>query len=812
MAVTSRRTSTGEGDQVGPLGGAGRTSSSSLTSPQVTDPGLGRALSFGRLIEALGRKKPLDGRTYTNLNRCLNLLDLTALGVGSTLGLGLYVLAGQVASNKAGPAVVVSFALAALASAFSALCYAEFAGRVPRAGSAYAYSYITIGELVAFIIGWNLILEYVIGASSVARGFSGYLRFVYDHVTAQDLFGSPQTHGHGRHLQPLELTSNGSQINSTAAGLSLLSASSSGLSNDLVGYLVKHFDWPSVVIIIILTIFILFGVKESTNVTLAFTAVNLIVVISVVVSSISSLDLHHWRLAKEEVPQGFGEGGFMPYGWSGVLAGSATCFFGFIGFDTIASSAEEAKNPKRNVPLSIILSLFISFVAYMAIAIVQTLLWPYYDQNQITILPHIFNKLEMPIIYWVVLLGAIAGLASSQLGGMYPLPRILYSMAQDRLIYGYLAHVNRRLKLPVRATIMGSVSIAILACLLDIQDLADMVSIGTLAAYSLVSVSVLIIRYEDREDAIEDDESARLSLADVLNVQAVGEAMGELSKSHFRKPLEELKSDPDCCHVEPTSEKRTPPSRKPSIGISAKGSRAVTAQLSAGFNSWFKFDRPMSGFDSAPAANPANATDGAERYQPVDPRPGNKINNRPRMIDLLINWRLDDDLRSGRPDGETSRQSKILISLIVILTILLDIVALCLATSSGGAIGEDGQQSGEQQQQQQQHYLVRLMAGQQYLNPRAVLTSMGSILLVGLAAVVLILSRLPTSGSAKEEVFQVPLLPITPTLSILVNTFLMLNLSYLTWIRFLIWMTLGLFIYFTYGIWNSRGHLLHMNK
>lgn len=791
-------------------------------------------------------------------------------GVGSTLGLGLYVLAGQVASNKAGPGVVISFALAALASAFSALCYAEFAGRVPRAGSAYAYSYITVGEFVAFIIGWNLILEYVIGASSVARGFSGYLRFVFNHI-AQSLSSSQQSvaPNHEKpvishHLSTTNLTSvlpinnlkiSPSTINhsiivsKTAAAATTTTFTDTLLSNSIVNYLVEYFDWPSVAIIFVLTIFILFGVKESTNVTLAFTVLNLIIVFAVVVSSLSYLDFHNWHLSKNEVPIGYGEGGFLPYGWSGVLAGSATCFFGFIGFDTIASSAEEAKNPKRNVPLSILLSLFISFIAYMSIAIVQTLLWPYHDQNKVTILPYIFDRLNMPITYWVVLLGAIAGLSSSQLGGMYPLPRILYSIANDRLIYNWLAKINRRLKLPVRATIVGSIFVAALACLLDIQDLADMVSIGTLAAYSLVSLSVLILRYEDRSDAIDDTTimSNHLNFNDILTTienstndathstnfarqtnklhnnsnkqqMIIETKFSKTAKEEERGREDGVSSDAD--QVINSKQKLT---SKDSIPIRERGSKAVVAQLSVGFDSWYKNDPQQTQTDneSQTQDNEENLTDQQLEKRKTTTTSNKREKKGQTYMQLLTSWKADEQLLEERgPDDISSRKSKVLISIIVILCIALDIVSLILTNLDYSsldsqekpttALNASGQFTNHHHQKQQQQVDNKHL--HELFDPRTVLFSIGSILLVLLAAVMLMLSRLPTSRSMPSDMFQVPFVPLIPTLSLFVNTFLMLNLSYLTWVRFTVWMAFGLFIYFTYGIWNSEGYLLYTNR
>lgn len=714
------------------------------------------------------------------------------------------MLTGQVASNKAGPAVILSFALAALASAFSALCYAEFAGLVPKAGSAYAYSYITVGEFVAFIIGWNLILEYVIGTSSVARGFSSYLRFVCEHVaqsfglansSPSQLTNEPinnfsnisTTAAPLQQQTPANISTVGNQTLSVVIGNSIIITNrSQTLWEAIAAYVYEYFDWPSIVIIAIVTMFILFGVKESTNTTLAFTSLNLLVVLAVVISSFGSLDIHNWQLSKQEVPTGYGEGGFFPYGWSGVLAGSSTCFFGFIGFDTIASSAEEAKNPKRNVPLSIIASLFISFLAYMAIALVQTLLWPYYDQNNVTILPYIFDKLNMPITYWVVLLGAIAGLTSSQLGGMYPLPRILYSMAHDKLIYGWISHVNKRLKLPVRATIVGSVFVAILACLLDIQDLADMVSIGTLAAYSLVSLSVLILRYEDRSDAVDDSTimSNHLSFTDILGMSEIDHTVPGIELSqHFNgdpilKNPQGVKREASIVPQEFNCKAKLAP--KPSTPIRQKGSKAIEAQLSVGFNSWFK-QRD----ENEELATNAHAA---------------KTEKDKGWLHLLISWRAEDKKFYDRaPDEETSGKSKKLISIIVVLTVILDLIAFCLTRGldSSSNPGDN-------------HALINFLSRLQIVDSNTFMICSGSMILVILLAVMIMLSRLPVCRTVPSEMFQVPLVPLIPTLSIFVNTFLMLNLSFLTWVRFTVWMTAGFFIYFSYGIWKSEGYLLKM--
>ncbi|XP_026465834.1 LOW QUALITY PROTEIN: cationic amino acid transporter 2-like, partial [Ctenocephalides felis] len=253
---------------------------------------------------ALTRRKRIadDAEGETKLARVLDVVDLTALGVGSTLGLGVYVLAGAVARGEAGPAVAISFLVAAIASAFAGLCYAEFAARVPKAGSAYVYSYVSVGEFAAFTIGWNLILEYVIGTSSVARGMSNYI----DALT-------------------------GYQMRSFLVMMQALD----------IDFLGDYPDFFACIVVILLAALLSVGVKESTILNNIFTAVNLVTVAVVLVAGSIKADPANWRISKEDIPANVtngGEGGFMPFGFAGVMAGAAKCFYGFVGFDCVATT------------------------------------------------------------------------------------------------------------------------------------------------------------------------------------------------------------------------------------------------------------------------------------------------------------------------------------------------------------------------------------------------------------------------------------------------------------------------------------------
>ncbi|XP_050041888.1 high affinity cationic amino acid transporter 1-like isoform X3 [Dermacentor andersoni] len=410
-------------------------------------------------LSALIRRKRVgaDVAEASQLNRCLSTFDLTLLGVGGTLGLGIYVLAGQVASTKAGPAVVLSFLVAAVASVFSGLCYAEFGSRVPRAGSAYVYSYVTVGELMAFIIGWNLILEYIIGTASVARGYSGYLDSLLNRTMET----------HMRQWMPIS-----------------------------VSWLSSYPDLFALGITLILAMMLAIGVKESTRFNNLFTGLNLLVVLYVVIAGSFKADVANWQLKPSDVPSGHGKGGFFPYGVGGVLNGAASCFYGFVGFDVIATMGEEVRNPRRAIPIGIVLSLGIVFLAYFGVSIIETLLWPYYAQNVSAPLPFVFQEIGWPVAKWIITIGALAGLSTSLLGGMFPLPRVLYAMGSDGLIFRFLAIVHPRLKTPLIATAVSGVFAGVMAMIFNVEELANMMSIGTLLAYSLVAISVLMLRYE----------------------------------------------------------------------------------------------------------------------------------------------------------------------------------------------------------------------------------------------------------------------------------------------------------------------------
>ncbi|XP_003424871.1 high affinity cationic amino acid transporter 1 [Nasonia vitripennis] len=421
-------------------------------------------MTCARLWRALSRRRQDDELTAkSELARVLGIIDLTALGVGSTLGLGVYVLAGSVAKDTAGPAVCISFLIAAIASAFAGMCYAEFSSRVPKAGSAYVYSYVTVGEFIAFVIGWNLILEYVIGTASMARGVSSYIDVLTNYTIERAL----------HEAMPIK-----------------------------VSFLSQYPDFFALGMVILLTLFLSIGVKESSMLNNVFTTINLITISIIVVSGIIKADPSNWSIDVLDIPMNVtnpGTGGFMPFGIKGVMEGAAICFYGFVGFDAVATTGEEAKNPQRNIPLAIVLSLAIIFLAYFSISTVLTMMWPYYDQDAQAPFPYVYDQIGWPTVKWIVNIGAVFALCTSLLGAMFPLPRVLYAMASDGVIFKFLATVHPKTMTPLLGTALSGLLTGIMTLLFDLQQLINMMSIGTLLAYTIVAVSVLILRYQKEE-------------------------------------------------------------------------------------------------------------------------------------------------------------------------------------------------------------------------------------------------------------------------------------------------------------------------
>jgi APA family basic amino acid/polyamine antiporter len=397
------------------------------------------------------------------LHRTLGPINLTSLGVGSIIGAGIFVITGQAAAQYAGPGIILSFIISGIACAFAALCYAEFASMIPVAGSAYTYAYATMGEFLAWLIGWDLILEYMVAASTVAVGWSSYFTsFLRDFgiVFPTWLTDAPIIHdGNAYHL--------------TGAILNV----------------------PAMFIVALMTVVLVVGIKESSFFNNIIVVVKIVVVLLFVGFGLSYI---HPENFTPLVPANTGE--FGSFGWSGILRGAGVIFFAYIGFDSVSTAAQESKNPQRDMPIAIFGSLGISTLLYIMVSIVLIGMVPY---SQLGVADPIAVGLDAATgLKWLapfIKLGAIAGLSSVVLVSLLGQPRIFYSMAKDGLLPKMFSTVHPKYKTPHKSTMLTGFIATLIAGIFPIGILGELVSIGTLFAFLIVCAGVLALRYQRPE-------------------------------------------------------------------------------------------------------------------------------------------------------------------------------------------------------------------------------------------------------------------------------------------------------------------------
>jgi len=419
------------------------------------------------------------------LRRVLGPVQLTALGVGAIIGTGIFILTGVAAHDRTGPALMLSFVMAGLACVFAALCYAEFASMVPVAGSAYTYAYATLGELFAWIIGWDLVLEYAVGSATVAHGWSAHFQ-EFIPIFHEGLPFIPAKIPAAFHTAPYNYCVN------VGTGCPHTGFVPTG----------SYFDLPAVLITFILTIVLVKGIKESATFNAIMVAVKLVIVLMVIGIGVFLINPANWHP-------------FAPYGYTGVsffghtifgetaqggqplgmFAGAAIIFFAYIGFDSVSVHSEEAKNPAKDVPVGIIASLIICTILYIAVSAVLTGMVPYKDINIDAPVVDAFRRAGLVWMQYLVAAGAMTGITSVLLVMMLSQPRVMLALARDGLVpKGFFGDIHPRFRTPWKSTILTGLFVASMAGLIPLSILAEMTSIGTLFAFVIVCGAVLVMR------------------------------------------------------------------------------------------------------------------------------------------------------------------------------------------------------------------------------------------------------------------------------------------------------------------------------
>ena len=418
------------------------------------------------MIEKLLKKKDIgamlreaESGSGTGLKRDLTATNLVALGIGAIVGTGIFVITGQAAAEYAGPALTISFVISALGCVLAGFCYAEFAAMIPVSGSVYSYSYTTMGEVIAWFIGWTLILEYLFACSAVAVGWSGYMLSILNEW--------------GIHLpQQLAIAT----FDHTAEGWIF--------SGSIINF-------PAVFIVVIISAFLMGGIKQSATVNNIIVVIKVTVILLFIIFGISYINAENWV---PYIPENTGE--FGRYGYSGILRGAAVVFFAYLGFDALSTAAQETKNPQRDMPRGILISLLICAILYVLVTLVLTGIVHYKELAVDAPIALAIDRTGSGLA-WLspfIKLGAIAGLSSVILVMMMGQARIYYSISKDGLLPGVFSKVSKKYGTPQNATILACVATALIAGLFPLHVLSELVSIGTLMAFAMVCISVVILR------------------------------------------------------------------------------------------------------------------------------------------------------------------------------------------------------------------------------------------------------------------------------------------------------------------------------
>ncbi len=466
--------------------------------------------------------KPLDAllveskeESEHSLKRALGPVNLIALGIGAIIGAGIFVLTGKAAATNAGPAIVLSFVVSGIACAFAGLCYAEFASLIPIAGSAYTYGYATLGEIFAWIIGWDLVLEYALGAATVASGWSGYfVSFLQDfHIHIPPQFTATP----GTHL--VLFNDRWVDVATLPAGVSTAGLQSATGAFNLVAFLV----------VLLVTAVLVIGIKESANLN-SFIVMVKVSIVLIFIGIAANYLLKNPGVASQNwhpfIPPNIGPEKF---GWPGIVTGGAVVFFAYIGFDAVSTAAQEAKNPQRDMPIGILGSLVICTILYIA---VSGLLTGMVNYTRLNVPDPVAVGIDVAGIRWgsfLVKIGAIFGLFTVMLVMLLGQSRVFYSMSRDGLLWKWAGSIHPRFRTPWISNIVVGSIVAVVPALIPISDLGNLVSIGTLLAFVIVSAGVWMLRVK-RPDLHRPFKTPLVPIVPLLSIAICGYLMYALPK------------------------------------------------------------------------------------------------------------------------------------------------------------------------------------------------------------------------------------------------------------------------------------------
>ncbi|XP_060517879.1 probable cationic amino acid transporter isoform X2 [Cylas formicarius] len=647
------------------------------------------------------------------LTKCLTTLDLTSLGVGSCVGTGMYLVAGMVAKNWAGPGVIISFIIAAIASIFSGACYAEFGVRVPHTtGSAYMYSYVTVGTSAC-----------ACALSACFDALSNKAITEAMHTSVGDFFG-------------------------------------------------RDPDYLAFVITLFMTVVLVAGVKKSLIFNNILNVINFSVWVFIMTAGLFYVNTDNWSK----------HGGFLAQGWPGVFTGAATCFYAFIGFDIIATTGEEAATPKRSIPLAIICSLGIILIAYVTSSMMITLIVPWKEVDQDSALVEMFGYVGAYRCKYIVAVGALAGLTVSMFGSMFPMPRIIYAMAQDGLIFKIFSQVWPSTGTPALATFCSGLAAALAALFIRLEILVEMMSIGTLLAYTLVSTCVLILRYQPHSTNLVEllPQSLRTPLRGSPTKDGIQQNPNGVRHLYGNQLEPDALKQAIDATLGPPGAPTPSPSPLPTQSTQRVMVRRVT-RSSPDSDDTFGGDEPEEDFSmrddqflvsdrtenkfygTLHGAGSATSTGGVvgSTVGPSLGYIGRRLQAATYLCPSIFPW-----VDTGPATEESGMFVMKMVGILYLLIIIFDLIIV---------YGID--------------------------NMNTATSIFMCLFLLSIVALLLVISRKPQNRST--ILFMTPGLPFVPAIAITVNIYLILKLSKLTLVRFTIWMTLGFIMYFYYGIKNS---------